>query len=82
VEGIFESFLGGIARGVGYLIGEILFGFVFYYTGALIWKALTFGSFPKRLDQDPFDFPSGIFCTLFGLSLYIGGFVYWAINYG
>lgn len=80
MEGIFEAFIAGFARGVGYLIGEILFGYIFYYTGAAIWRVLTFGSFPRQWEQEPFDFPSGMFCTLFGASIYIAGVVYWIIN--
>ncbi|WDE01478.1 hypothetical protein [Thalassomonas actiniarum] len=80
MDSILDIFFKGLIRGIGSFIGRILFSFVCYYTGAIVCRILTLGKFPKFFIDDPMDSPPAIFCSFFGVSIYVGAALFWAVN--
>ena len=52
LDDIFEGFLIGIGRAIGYILVELLFEIVFYYVGYPFVKIITLGSYPKPRNRD------------------------------
>lgn len=71
----------GILRGLGHVLVEVLFNFVFYYIGWPICKILTLGTYPKKqTDNRPHsETRQGFLCSAVGLffviiiGLYLSG---------
>ncbi len=47
MDDLAEGFIKGVGRVISYILGQILFEFVFYYVGWPFVKILTFGKYPK-----------------------------------
>ena len=63
----------GLLRGIGYIIVDILFNFVFYYIGWPICKILTLGKYPEKPDYDylhTFN-RQGLWCSFVGFLVVI-----------
>jgi len=52
MEDIVSEIGKGFLRGIGYLLVEVLFNFVFYYIGWPICKILSLGTYPKKVTHD------------------------------
>lgn len=81
MEEIVGAFFRGLAQGIGYFVGEVLCKYLFQYTGAVVLKILSVGSYPKDLDEESFDSISGTLMTLLGAAIWFGGLIYVVINY-
>ena len=73
-----EPFFKGLVRGIGYIIGEILFATIFYWTGWLFYRVITFGKYPPKEDRMSFtqDTHSHGFVSFTGLMLWIASVIY------
>lgn len=79
LDDIFEGFLEGIGRVIGYIFIQVLFEFVFYYIGYPFVKILTLGSYPKPRNKDYLfletETRQGFFTSVFGLIITIAAIV-------
>ena len=59
----------GFFRGIGYILAEVLFNFVFYYIGWPFCKLITFGRYPKPYNTDYLhtDARQGLLCSIVGM---------------
>ncbi len=76
MEEVVGAFFRGTVQAIGYIIGEVLCKYLLQYTGAVALKILSAGSYPKVLDEEPFDSISGTLMILLGLIIWISGFIY------
>ena len=58
----------GFLRGLGYLLIEVIFNFVFYYIGWPACKILSLGAYPKKLSRDQLytETRQGVLCSFVG----------------
>ncbi|MFQ3251265.1 hypothetical protein [Glaciecola sp.] len=63
----------GFFRAIGYLLAEVFFWFICYWTGWPVCKIITLGKYPKpkRADQWGQEQNSGLWCCLLGLAVWI-----------
>ena len=58
----------GVLRGVGYILVDVLFNFIFYYIGWPICKIFTLGKYPAPVNYDYLHTYNrqGLWCSLVG----------------
>jgi len=63
----------GFLRGLGYVLVEVLFNFVFYYIGWPICKILSLGAYPKKPSHDHLytETRQGLLCSFVGFLLVV-----------
>ena len=63
----------GFLRGIGYILADIFFWFICYWTGWPLCKIITFGHYPKpkRTNYWGEEENSGVLCALLGLTIWI-----------
>lgn len=66
---IFKGFL----RGIGYILAEVFFGFICYWTGWPFCKIITLGKYPKAPNNNYLEKEgsSEVWCSLLGLSIWL-----------
>ena len=76
----------GLLRGVGYVLVEVLFNFVFYYIGWPICKILSFGNYPKKPSNDYLytSTRQGLLCSFVGFAavVFVGLYLSGQFNVG
>ncbi len=73
MEDIVSEIGKGFLRGLGYLLIEVLFNFVFYYIGWPVCKILSFGAYPKKSSYDRLhtETRQGLLCSFVGFLLVV-----------
>ncbi|MBE1300153.1 MAG: hypothetical protein GJ680_09635 [Alteromonadaceae bacterium] len=64
----------GFFRGIGYILADLFFWFICYWTGWPFCKIITFGRYPKPKRNNYWgeEESSGVWCALLGLTIWIG----------
>jgi hypothetical protein len=59
----------GFFRGIGYILAELFFGYICYWTGWPFCKIISMGRYPKASKNKHFaaDQSSDVWCSLLGL---------------
>lgn len=81
MDDIFTEIGKGFLRGVGYILADVIFNFVFYYIGWPICKIMTLGKYPQKPDYQHLhtEHRQGLWCSFVGflvvlfIALYFAG---------
>jgi hypothetical protein len=73
MEELIGEIFKGFFRGIGYILAELFFGFVCYWTGWPFCKIITMGRYPKASKREYFEGEqsSDVWCSLLGLCIWL-----------
>ena len=82
LEGIVEVVFPFIGRVLGYIVIEFLGQIIFYSSGYLVLKLITFGKYPETFVLPKGDSNQETYCIIIGLTAWVSAIIAGAICFG
>ena len=73
MEDVIGEIFKGFLRGIGYILADVFFWFICYWTGWPFCKIITLGKYPepKRAEYWGEEHHSGAWCSILGLIVWL-----------